>query len=1157
MTFNALTFDTQQLDLSERQWLGKVYGPAKAACLQQMTQSHDRLFVVVASSSADKLRIESELKLFEVEYSVLDDWEILPYDPLSPDASIVSSRLTWFKSGQTSGILVLSASTLMQRIAPPSWLLGQHFDYRVGDKLDIERERERLVLAGYRHTELVDTPGEFSIRGSLIDLFATGQKHPLRLDLFDDEIETIRLFEAETQRTLILDDGAQARLDHFSVLPAHEMPVVTGLEQFKQNFTQAFERVNPRHVPLYQSIIDNESPEGLENYLPLFFDQSEFKQNGHLFSYLPKDCVFIIDHDLGESQQDFWQSLTRRYDDLGHDLALPQLPPDALYFNPDQVAQKLSGYGQIICSATPAPRRAGAYDLPFEPLPLLSLSDHKAPFDHLNQFLASEPELKLLIACDSRSRETLIIDLFAKNQIELKRIDRLEQFSAHAIVMAQVDRGFYQPGHFALVTETELFERELARQVTQKKAAISSDFFIKSVHELKVGDPVVHIEQGIGRYAGLQRLELGGGEQEFIKLSYSDDASLYVPVTQLHVISRYSGGDPKFAPLHRLGSDKWSKAKDKALKKIFDVAAELLEVQAKRDAKPGLSFSTNTQNIELFESEFEFEETPDQLLAIESVKQDMAQAKPMDRLICGDVGFGKTEVAMRAAFIAADSGYQVAVLVPTTLLAEQHEESFKNRFNDWPIRVEAISRFATKKKIDDVLKKTAEGLVDILIGTHRLLQADVRFKQLGLMIVDEEHRFGVRHKEKIKRMSTEVDMLTLTATPIPRTLNMSLSGMRDLSIIATPPRHRLATKTFVLPKTESLLKEAILRELLRGGQVYYVHNDINSIERVAQNIRDLVPEAKLAVGHGQMSGPELERVMEGFYHKKTNVLVCTTIIETGIDISNANTILIERADKFGLAQLHQLRGRVGRSHHQGYAYLLVPSLKGLSGDAKKRLKAIERANALGSGFILASEDLEIRGAGELLGSEQSGNMNTIGYSLYMDYLKKATRALKNGEKLQAGALDQGTCEINLHTSTLIPEDYVHDVHQRLLFYRRISDADSVKALYELKHEIIDRFGSMPVLSARLFDLGEIRLMAEALGVSRIDAADHSIKFEFAADTKVDAMKIIRLIQSDSKHYAMNGVQGIKYHSDDGLSDPETRIAMLKSILTNLSATEAS
>ena len=716
------------------------------------------------------------------------------------------------------------------------------------------------------------------------------------------------------------------------------------------------------------------------------------------------------------------------------------------------------------------------------------------------------------------------------------------------LTVAPIERGVYVPERLVLISETQLFGRQVLQTRRRRQSGVSEEFLVKSVTEITEGSPVVHIEHGIGRYNGLITLDVGDGEQEFIHLKYADDASIYVPVANLQMINRYSGGDPALAPLHKIGSGKWDKAKQKALEQIHDVAAELLNMQARREAKVGIHFKIDASQYELFASQFAFEETPDQANAIHAVMEDMRQNQPMDRLICGDVGFGKTEVAMRAAFIAVSAGYQVAVLVPTTLLAGQHEDNFRDRFADWPVRIETLSRFGGKKHQETVLTDLAAGKVDIVIGTHKLLQPDVKFSNLGLMIVDEEHRFGVRHKERIKAIQTDVDSMSMTATPIPRTLNMALSGMRDMSIIATPPARRLAIKTFVMQKTDALMKEAILRELLRGGQVYLLHNDVASIERMAETIRELVPEARVGVAHGQMQERQLEQVMQQFYHKKFNVLICSTIIETGIDVPNANTIIIERADKFGLAQLHQLRGRVGRSHHQAYCYLLVPSIKGLKGDAKRRLHAIERANTLGAGFMLASEDLEIRGAGEILGKQQSGNMQAIGFSLYMDMLERATKAIKAGKEPDLSTPLSLTSEINLHSSALIPEEYLHDVHQRLLFYKRISNADDKEALIDIRTEMIDRFGTLPEQTKQLFAIHGLRIQAEPLKINKIDANSNSMTLEFAPDTPVDALAIIKLIQSNGQRYRMNGASGIRYQDADKLATPQQRVTAIQELL---------
>ncbi|HBR92068.1 MAG TPA: transcription-repair coupling factor [Acinetobacter nosocomialis] len=759
----------------------------------------------------------------------------------------------------------------------------------------------------------------------------------------------------------------------------------------------------------------------------------------------------------------------------------------------------------------------------------------------------------VLLVAESAGRRESLKDALRSSLGEIPNVENFEQFKtsqfAIAITNAPLDRGLLITDQLTVISENQLYEHRVVQRRRKRQQEVSEEFLIRSLTELSIGAPVVHIDHGVGRYAGLITLAIEGQDYEFLQLDYAEDAKVYVPVTNLHLISRYSGGDPDLAPLHKIGTDAWSKAKRKALEQIHDVAAELLHIQARRQSKPGFAFELDQSLYMQFASGFAYEETLDQANAIEATLYDMQQAKPMDRLVCGDVGFGKTEVAMRAAFVAVQNGKQVAVLVPTTLLAQQHYESFKDRFADWPVRIEVLSRFGSNKTHLKNIEDLADGKVDIVVGTHKLLQENVQFKDLGLMVVDEEHRFGVRDKERIKALRADVDMLTLTATPIPRTLNMAFSGMRDLSIIATPPARRLAVKTFVQEHTDASIKEAILRELLRGGQVYFLHNEVDTIERAAENIRMLVPEARVAVAHGQMRERELEQVMQQFYHKEYNVLVCSTIIETGIDVPNANTILIERADKLGLAQLHQLRGRVGRSHHQAYAYLLVPSIKHLKGDAEKRLDAIQRASTLGAGFMLATEDLEIRGAGELLGEQQSGSMQAIGYSLYMEMLEKATKAIQQGKTPNFDAPLSLTAEINLHIPALIPDDYLGDVHQRLLFYKRISNTDTQEKLDNIRMELIDRFGVPPQSVKHLFSVHQIRLKAEHLGITKIDINTQGGNIEFSPDTPVQAISIIQLMQKNPTYYRMEGGQRLKVMVQ--LEDYEKRIQFINDLLQKL------
>ena len=1193
---------------AERRWLTPVYGAVSSLWLASLMQAlvwevSERLKVVVTRDQNQLNQIETELAFCGVDAYVFPDWETLTYDELSPHQDIVSERINLLTDMPTKGVLLISVQALMHRVAPPSWLIGQHFDLSVGDRFDINTQRELLAKAGYRAVENVFEPGEFAVRGSIVDIFAMGQPFPLRLDLFDDEIETIRFFNPQTQRTLTVDDlknmmsgndssiGKESLsllhklpdiskpIQQFQILPAKEFPLDEGRETFRTNFAAMFPNTSSRKSELHKDVMAGIASSGLEYYQPLFFDLDDWQADSSLFAYLPDDALFIIDERIHETQADYWSQIQRRYEERRHDIDKPIVAPELLYLLSNTLNEHLNHYPRVILSAHETraaidndasstaqtdSSRQGLVTLKAQQPPQLAVNHQKAePLADLLEFLLQQAQTAtpVLIVAETAGRREILIELF-KGKIDTKAYDSFEAFLAAdkvttlndnnlpqvGLTVAPIERGVYIPERLVVISETQLFGRQVLQTRRRRQSGVSEEFLVKSVTEITEGSPVVHIEHGIGRYNGLITLDVGDGEQEFIHLKYADDASIYVPVANLQMISRYSGGDPALAPLHKIGSGKWDKAKQKALEQIHDVAAELLNMQARREAKVGIHFKIDPSQYELFASQFAFEETADQANAIHAVMEDMKQNQPMDRLICGDVGFGKTEVAMRAAFIAVSAGYQVAVLVPTTLLAGQHEDNFRDRFADWPVRIETLSRFGGKKHQETVLADLAAGKVDIIIGTHKLLQPDVKFANLGLMIVDEEHRFGVRHKERIKAIQTDVDSMSMTATPIPRTLNMALSGMRDMSIIATPPARRLAIKTFVMQKTDALMKEAILRELLRGGQVYLLHNDVASIERMAETIRELVPEARVGVAHGQMQERQLEQIMEQFYHKKFNVLVCSTIIETGIDVPNANTIIIERADKFGLAQLHQLRGRVGRSHHQAYCYLLVPSIKGLKGDAKRRLHAIERANTLGAGFMLASEDLEIRGAGEILGKQQSGNMQAIGFSLYMDMLERATKAIKAGKEPDLNTPLSLTSEINLHSSALIPEEYLHDVHQRLLFYKRISNADDFEALTDIRTEMIDRFGTLPDQTKHLFAIHRLRIQAEPLKINKIDANSSSMTLEFAPDTPVDALAIIQLIQKDGQRYRMNGASGIRYQDANKLATPQQRVTVLEELL---------
>ena len=1136
----------QQFKAGEKRWIGSLLGSSAALLFKEIATQSSSLYVIVASNNQHLAQLESELEFYGIKPTIFPDWEILPYDRLSPHQDIVSERLAILSNMPKKGILLISASTLAQRVAPYSWVVGEHFDIKVGQKLDLEAQKKQLVQAGYRLVDTVYDHGEFAVRGSIMDIYASGQDQPIRIDLFDDEIESLKFFDPETQRTT-------ESLKNFTVLPAKEFPLKEGRSTFRDRYAESFPTANPKKNPIYQDVLEGIATPGLEFYLPLFFDKKLMETQSTLTTYLPKNCVVITNNEVEDELINFWKEVVRRYEDRRHNIDQPILPPEELFLMPNHVLQALNQFPRILASAEAFEAKAGVLNLAAEQPPKLAVDPKKQqPFEVVKHYVDQAKHPILLVAESAGRRETLK-DALRAVLGEIQTVESFAQFQKDqlqvAITSAPLDRGLLLTNQLSVISENQLYEHRVVQRRRKRQQEVSEEFLIRSLTELSIGAPVVHIDHGVGRYAGLTTLEIDQQDHEFLQLDYADGAKVYVPVTNLHLISRYSGGDPDLAPLHKLGTDTWSKAKRKALEQIHDVAAELLHIQARRQSKPGFAFEMDHTAYMQFASGFAYEETLDQANAIEATLHDMQLAKPMDRLVCGDVGFGKTEVAMRAAFVAVQNGKQVAVLVPTTLLAQQHYESFKDRFADTAVRIEVLSRFGSNKTHLKIIEDLAEGRVDIVVGTHKILQENVQFKNLGLMIVDEEHRFGVRDKERIKALRADVDMLTLTATPIPRTLNMAFSGMRDLSIIATPPARRLAVKTFVQEHTDDSIKEAILRELLRGGQVYLLHNEVETIERAAETIRHLVPEARVAVAHGQMRERELEQVMQQFYHKDYNVLVCSTIIETGIDVPNANTIIIERADKLGLAQLHQLRGRVGRSHHQAYAYLLVPSIKHLKGDAEKRLDAIQRASTLGAGFMLATEDLEIRGAGELLGEQQSGSMQAIGYSLYMEMLEKATKAIQKGKTPNFDAPLSLTAEINLHMPALIPDDYLGDVHQRLLFYKRISNTDTQEKLDNIRMELIDRFGIPPQPVKQLFSVHQIRLRAEQLGITKVDINSNGGYIEFSPDTPVQAISIIQLMQKNPTYYRMEGGQRLKVMVQ--LAEYDKRIQFIVELLNKL------
>jgi transcription-repair coupling factor (superfamily II helicase) len=991
----------------------------------------------------------------------------------------------------------------------------------------------------------VAEPGDFAVRGALIDIFPMGAAEPYRIELFDDEVESIRSFDPETQRS-------QHQVEKVELLPAREFPVTDeAAKAFRSHLRERFP-IDVRRCPIYQDMKEGVTPGGIEYYLPLFFEQT-----ATLFDYLADDALFVLGEGTAEASEQFWTQTAERYDQRAHDIERPVLPPGELYLAPEQLREQLNKRLRVEVVDSGHEHAVSAGTQPAPELPLNRKGEE--PGTSLRHFIESYPG-RVLIAADSAGRREALLEQLATVGLKPQNIDGWQAFLSDtnrlAITIAQMEQGFAltKPA-ITVLTERELFgERVRTERRRRRGAARDPETIIRDLTELSVGSPIVHVDHGVGRYQGLVSMELGGMEGEFLTIEYAKGDKLYVPVAQLGLVSRYSGTAPELAPLHSLGGDAWERARKKAAEKVRDVAAELLAIYAQREARGGESLPIDRQLVEEFGSSFPFEETPDQLHAIDAVLGDLAAPRAMDRVICGDVGFGKTEVALRAAFAAATAGKQVAVLVPTTLLAQQHYRNFADRFADWPVRVDVLSRFRSTKDVNEALKRLADGQIDVIVGTHKLLQPDIKFKQLGLVIVDEEQRFGVRQKEQLKKLRAEVDLLTMTATPIPRTLNMAMSGLRDLSLIATPPAHRMAVRTFISAWEPALMREAFQRELQRGGQVYFLHNEVDSIERTAREVQELVPDARIGIAHGQMPERELEQVMADFHRQRFNVLVCTTIIETGIDIPTANTIIINRADRFGLAQLHQLRGRVGRSHHRAYAYLIVPDRKSITADAEKRLEALASLEELGAGFTLATHDLEIRGAGELLGDEQSGQIQEIGFGLYTELLERAVRALRSGKVPDFDLSSEHETEVELHLPALIPDDYMPDVHARLTLYKRIASARDEEALRELQVEMIDRFGLLPDAVKHLFAIASLKLMATPLGIRKLDFGANGGRVTFRDKPDIDPMAIIRLIQNHPRIYKLDGQDKLKVNLE--LPGASERIRTAEEILVRLGARKA-
>src|SRR5690348_3061907 len=1139
-------------------------GSSLGLLLTETARTHAGVVVAIARDTHSARALEDELRIFADDLPVLHfpDWETLPYDLFGPHPDIVSQRIaTLYRLPSVKrGVLVVPVATLMQRLAPRTHIAGSGLAIARGQRFDMADEQRRLEACGYRHVPQVNEPGDFAVRGALMDIFPMGTREPYRIELFDEDIDSIRSFDPETQRSL-------QQVDAVELLPAREFPLTDeATKAFRDRLRERFP-IDVRRCPLYQDMKAGVSPAGIEYYLPLFFENTET-----LFDYLSQDALFVVGEGALDAADHFWKQTGERYEQRAHDVERPILPPMELYLPPQSLREQLNKVLRADLDAGD-PRAADTGTRAAPDLRVRGDHRHGSFSQRLREYLDEHGGERVLIAADSAGRREALLEQFAAAELRPLAIASWAEFTRSepsppatsaggggakrgsgaprfAITVAPLERGFLlREPRIAVFTERELIGERARTERRRRASERDPEAIVRDLSELAIGAPIVHVDHGVGRYLGLVTLDVGNMPGEFLAIEYAKGAKLYVPVAQLSLVSRYSGAAPELAPLHSLGGDAWERAKKKAAEKVRDAAAELLAIHAQRASRPGVAFKIDRAMLTQFADGFPFEETPDQQTAIDAVLEDLASKQPMDRVVCGDVGFGKTEVALRAAFAAATAGKQVALLVPTTLLAQQHYDNFRDRLADFPVRVELLSRFRSKRDTSEALKKLAEGGLDVVIGTHKLLQADVKFKNLGLVIVDEEHRFGVRHKEQLKKLRAEVDLLTLTATPIPRTLNMAMSGLRDLSIIATPPAHRMAVQTLVANYDPAMIREAFQRELSRGGQVYFLHNSVDTIERTARELEALVPDARIRIAHGQMHERELEQAMLDFHRQRFNVLVCTTIIESGIDVPTANTIIIDRADHFGLAQLHQLRGRVGRSHHRAYAYLIVPDRKAMTADAEKRLDALAALEELGAGFTLATHDLEIRGAGELLGEEQSGQIQEIGFSLYTELLDRAVRALKSGKVPDFELSSDQETEIELHVPALIPDDYLPDVHARLTLYKRIAGARDDFALRELQVEMIDRFGLLPPQVKNLFAIATLKLRATPMGIRKLDLGPNGGRVIFRDKPDVEPMTILRLIQKQPRVYKLDGQDKLRVFLE--LPDAAERLRTAEHLLDAL------
>ena len=1135
-------------------------GSAASLAISSLNEREQSPIVIVCSEAQHMHKLERELYFFNKTANFLrfPDWECLPYDRFSPHQDIISERLFSLYSlpNLKSGIVITTVSAISHLLAPVEYVQNNAINFEVGDELNTTNFTQQLINAGYYSVSQVMSPGEYAVRGGIIDVFPSGTKQPFRLDLFDTEIENIKLFDPETQRST-------ESVDRIRLLPAREFPLDgAGIETFRHKFRETFQG-DPQNSVIYPEISKGIAPAGTEYFLPLFFEQTST-----IFDYLPKNTVFILEDGVQSKLEQLEKETKQRYDSLSSDIEWPLLPPRYVFLPSDDIHRQLKSFRTIELIGLNIENKSNALSFDCSsPSQFHIQPKTDAPYqpfiDYLNGSTVTSTQKKpahTLLAVESPGRREAMLDLLKKYELSPTIFSNWHEFRKQpqrfGIIVAELDSGIKLPNEeIEIITESQLYGDRIFQRRRRSAKNRDPDAIIRSLAELKIGDAIVHEDHGVGRYAGLENHRIDDIDNELLVIEYHGGDKLFIPILSLEAISRYIGGGPESAPLHKLGTDTWSKARQKAQEKAYDVAAELLEVQAMRMARQGFSFNEPDDSYSAFSAGFKFEETPDQQKVIDDVIDDMIQAKPMDRLVCGDVGFGKTEIAMRACYMAIASNKQVALLVPTTLLAQQHYQNLCDRFADWPVRIELVSRFKTNKETNEVLSGLDSGHVDIVIGTHRLIQKDIAFKRLGLVIIDEEHRFGVRQKEQLKQLRSQVDILTLTATPIPRTLNIALSGMRDISVIATPPKSRLAVKTFVREWSDSVIKEACLREIRRGGQVYFLHNEVRTIQKMREQLQQLIPEARIEIGHGQMSERELESTMRDFYHQRFNILLCTTIIESGIDVPSANTLIINKADRFGLAQLHQMRGRVGRSHHQAFAYMITPERAAMTNDAYKRLIAIESLDELGAGFALASQDLEIRGAGELLGESQSGGMDQVGYSLFNEFLEQAVARIKReknqpSEQQSTSVAANIYTDINLHMAARFPDDYIPDVNLRLTMYKRISSATTEDALHEMQIEIIDRFGLMPDAVKNLFEIATVKLKLSEMNIKKVEIGPAGGKFELDENPNINIARLMELMNTYPQDYLMKGPSTFVIKRN--MLENEQRFQLLRHIVDELS-----